>query len=286
MVIKQGLSTVAVASLALANASCCPPFCRPTVPDPCGQAIATTTQADAAAVGELLLSQEEPGSRFQIMFQGRDGRLSPAAPADVIGTAFQMTLVGRAGQPSPGLDPIPLMGNYFVLQYNVPARRCSTPTRVDWSVHPEVVFPTGYLFFPRSGSGVLRVLINAFVDPVGVLDLSTNRATTLARADAELAEVLRSDRGVRWQDDRNNAGPVFVSRRLEGSYTVLPGTASRVFVTARAEYWLDAGARACTGCTREIRSLLEAGQFLGLSPGAGARDKGLFGPDFVFSPIR
>lgn len=278
------LAMVAALPLMFGLASCCPPFCRTPVTNPCPTVITTTNMADDAVVRRIAMSGSAPGTNFEFLYHHRDGTLQSGPTRGVIGSAFKLTLVGQSPSAPPILDPLPLLGGYSVLQYNVPARPCQS--RVDWVIHPEVVLPTGYLFLPRQGSGTLRVLIWTFEDPNGMFDLTNAGAVTMAYAEQTLRTALARDEARVWTDDRNNPGPVYVSKRFSGNYVVVPNVQSRLFVAASVEFWIDAGTRACTGCTRPIESLREAGLFTGLSPGAGARDKGLYGPDFVIAPVR
>ena len=104
---------------------------------------------------------------------------------------------------------------------------------------------------------------------------------------ATLDDSLDDDLAHSWTERQNDAGPVFMSRRFQGKYEVLPRVRSHVFVAARIELNMSEGQSACTGCTRaEETPLLEAGLVQGLSPGAGARRKGLFGPDLIITTIR
>jgi len=280
--LRVGLFAALLLTLTLGVSSCCPPFCVGPGNDPCAQYIATTNSATAALTETVVRSHTSPGTRYEDQFLARDGSLSSRMPEDVIGFAFKASV----GAPSfsGNLPPFTLWGQYLVLQYDVPARQCRS--QVNWIIHPEVVFPIGYVFAPRPNTGTLRVFLWTFADPQGAYDISANRAATLEFVSRKFDDAWRSNGGYRWQARGTDLGPVYVSRRLEGSYVVQPGVRSRVFVAADIEFWLDPGEQICTGCTRENPPLIDAGIFRGLSPGAGARERGLYGPDLVISRVR
>ena len=273
----------AVSTAALTTVSCCPPFCRQPGNNPCATYIATTsTASDAVARLDTYKGGSGPLEPFQYRYLGREGTLSSRPPEDVVGLAFRMRMSSPPPPPPPLLPPMGLLGGLVLLQYDVPARECRS--EVTWIIRPEVVFPTGYLFSPQNGP-LLQVHLWTFADPQGMFDISTNDTLALNYANERMDDAQDDELAYRWTEHYNNPGPVYVSRRFQGKYVVQPRVSSHVFVAARLEFWMSSNEAACTGCTIEQTPLIDAGIVRGLSPGSGARDKGLYGPDFVITTI-
>ncbi len=214
-----------------------------------------------------------------------DNTLHTIKTEDVTGFAFSM---GRF-VPSGGLGIPPLgFGTMFLLQYDFPSKTCLT--KLNWEIHPQVIFPNGYLF-SSMGRQELSVELFAFEDPIGAYDLTDSNPTGMASVVNEMHRLASEsgdpDKFKYWTDNQNTGSPVYVSRTFRGEFNAPAGIKSRLFVGASVVMWGgNPGESAELAASVQINSLLDAGIFRATAPGAGAADNGHFGPEYSMTPIQ
>lgn len=211
-----------------------------------------------------------------------DGTLVVSEPNDPIGFAMSMI---HGSDRSDDLQ----YAIIWALQYDIP-NEWTCAMDIDWEVSAQVDFPTGYLFV-NEGDADLSVEFFSFDDVRGSLDFGTTDPREinerLHREHEDASESGDSSRFYQWTETRNSAGPVNVSHTLKGEFTTRPdpqntSAASRIFLAASIAIRKENGGRACYGCRRPIRTLLEAGIFRGFMPGS----EEIFGPAYTLVPNR
>lgn len=267
--------------IGIALSSCCPPLCI----DPPGDCVLKTVVMRQASNGlkytwDPASNQAQNSSRgTEWQYISRDMTLHLRKPTDMIGYAFQII------HDYFDLDDFQL-ATIFLLQYDLPKQTCKAT--IDWKIYPQLIFPNGYLIIPEN-EVLIDVSKYAFVDATGQLDIATTSYDAMGEiALDELTNAIDSnnpDIYRRWYDDHSKGGPVYVPGVLSGQLTVPANTQARLFVgVSVAITRILSGERACTGCGAQIDSLLEAGIFRGIAPGANSDGQGWFGPELVIAP--